>query len=65
MLFTLYNVMHSLFLYMLMHIESDSVRPEDIDTVVTELISNGPFGGQSAADSQGLFHCTVHAKKVC
>ena len=60
--------MHSLFLYMLMHIESDSVRPEDIDTVVTELIPNGPFGGQSAADSQGLFHydtCTVHAKKVC
>ena len=56
--------MHSLFLY----IESDSVRPEDIDTVVTELIPNGPFGGQSAADSQGLFHydtCTVHAKKVC
>ena len=53
---------------MLMHLESDSVRPEDIDTVVTELIPNGPFGGQSAADSQGLFHydtCTVHAKKVC
>ena len=36
---------------------ADSVTPEDVDKVVSELTPTTQTGGQSAAESQGINQC--------